>query len=1008
MATRLLVGPTGSGKTSRAVKIFSQFTAREREHSIRFIVPTITESRLIRQQLLADPEFPGLLGDPVCTFYAFASDILNRAMVSGSSVISDMQKRLMLKEIIGQADPGYFDGIKDCPSFPEAIGGVIDDLKLAAIAPEDLAHAVASAGRELSESSKAKLLDLTALYKSYQNDVLLAHNLHDHEGVMWRALDEARKNPELLSAYKYVILDGFAMLTPVQKELIRLLSEHCAQVVIGVGYEPDRPSVFECIEPDMQFFAQLPDVQIDRLPRAQDSTNASLAHIEANLFAGTPQRIQPDDGITILSGATPSMEIELVAGQIKRLVRAQEFRYTDIGVIVRGVDQYAQKLASTFRQYNIPLTMHDYPLRESALARTIALCMRIVREGWKREHVLAALKSTYTPCDPVLCSRIENTARSSAIQSGREVWFAAWRADDDTLQPRMDALQPIADFESEFASPGAKGLCAAVQALFTKLRLHASDDRVQEDYSAWKSIKSIMADIVQGEETLGSQITPDEFANLLESGIRTGSYHTRGDNAGGVSLVNASAIAGRKFRVVFVIGLIEKAFPRQVHEDPFLHDFERAVLNRFLPHKLDLRADDRDRERYLFYSAVSSAQNRLFLCYPSSDISAKDSLPSFYLDEVYALFTGKTNRITRDLREVVPATDQAETAKSLIAGTVLDCCANKDSDGQENAVASYNLLLEKGLISRESFDWLSERPAALTDTAILDYIRTRPPVYRVTALETYGVCPFRYFCDHELKLSEIEDEAGMLQRGAILHKVLYRLYTVLFGDGTPSDMKMDDILKLSDAFLNDCMSDERLVSSMPAHLRKIERNTMAEMLSRFLVEDIARIETSDFTPAYLELEFGTTAKPGRDRSASSVEERLKIPLGGTQEAELVGKIDRVDLTADGSAMIVDYKTGACPDMRDIENGTLLQAPLYSLALRKLFHIKPVGAEYCSLKKSERKGIYADDAEQFEEKIRTAIDKAVEHINGIRRANIEVAPVECPTYCGLKSICRIEK
>jgi len=49
----------------------------------------------------------------------------------------------------------------------------------------------------------------------------------------------------------------------------------------------------------------------------------------------------------------------------------------------------------------------------------------------------------------------------------------------------------------------------------------------------------------------------------------------------------------------------------------------------------------------------------------------------------------------------------------------------------------------------------------------------------------------------------------------------------------------------------------------------------------------------------------------------------------------LGKIDRIDRTADGHFIIYDYKTGHPPRVSDIERGLNLQLPLYLLAVEKL-------------------------------------------------------------------------
>lgn len=1021
MAVRLLVGRAGSGKTSRALTIFKQFAPAEHQPSVRFIVPTFPQVLHLRRLLLADSDFPGLLGDPICTFYELSRDVLLRARLGRHRRISDMQKLLMLREIIRESPAGYFDAIRDCPNFPEALGGAIGSLKVAVIGPDDLRAAVAQAGDRLPESSRRKLLDLAALYQYYQKDVLEAKGIHDPEGVIWRALALVQDNPEFLGAFQCVILDGFPTLTPVQREFIRLMAQHSGEVVVTMDYDELRPEVFSYIEQAVRFLTELPGTKVEHLSRVDAQVDTPLNHLQQHLFGREPPKRKPDDSITIMVGATPAMEIELAAGEIKKLVRERGYGFTDIGIVARHIGPYRQRIASTFRDYGIPSTLGgSYPLSESGFARAILLCLRVVLGGWRREHVLGVLKSTYIRCDADECSRIENLAKALGIQVGRATWFEPWLPGDETLDPRTRILEPIGSFADSFRGT-ASDLRAAVESLVANFRWHESDELLQEDYAAWKSIRGIMREIEDSEKILERHFAPQEFADLLELGIRTGTYRMFGRAAEGVSLVNANALGGEKFKVVFVIGLLEKMFPRQEREDPFIRDAEREILNPYLAHPLDPHLEGQSYERYLFYMTASSAQERLYLTYPSADASAKDSLPSFYLDEVDALFSPRVRRIARDLSRVVPPIDQAETGRALAAGTVLDCCTAREEDAQVTAMTAFNLLIEGGALSADAFDWAREREACLTDERILEYFREHAPVYHITELETYGACPFRHFCEHELKLSQVEEEPGALQRGAILHRVLYRLYTALFEGGQKPDLREDEVVRLALALLDACIQEERQVANMPVHLLHIERSVMADMLRRFLRTEIADLNETQFLPTHFELEFGRREDGKRERDRASTTARFKLPAGDGVQVELVGKIDRVDVAPDGRAIVVDYKSGMCPGLNNVEKGTVLQAPLYSLALREMFSLEPVAAEYRSLKKPERSGMYADteahpsgerarsvSPDLFEERIKTALAHLARHVERMRRADIQVRPVDCVSYCGFRPVCRIDR
>jgi len=655
---RLLVGPAGCGKTSRALEIFKQFTPSEHQDSVRLIAPTLFHVLEIRRVLLSDPEFPGLLGDPICTFYELARGIL--AQTERVKCISETQKLLILKEIIITAPNGYFDGVRERPNFAEALGGAIRTLKAAAIGPDHLRHAVQSADARLPESSKCKILDLARLYQSYQ-DALAAGGADDRDGIMWRALEVARGNPDLLRAFKHIILDGFPSLNPIQRELVRLFAEHSGKVIFALDYEENRPEVFSHVEPTFRFLIELPGASVEHL---SPGIGTSLGHVRAHLFAANPPRIEPDHSVAVLAGATPAVEIELVAREIKRLVREQGRRFSDFAIVSRDVESYRRTVADIFGRYGIPLAAHSRPLSENALAQTVLLSLGIAS------------------------------------------------TQDGTLEARARTPSTI---EEALKTGGARHLAQAVESLVAGFRWREDGRLLQEDFAARRAIQGIMAEIIAGEELLGREIGPGEFAAMLESGIRTGRYRTFASSADGISLLDAGLLRGQKFPVAFIVGLLERVFPRQAREDPFLRDDEREALNLHLPHELGLRAHDRDHERYLFHTAVGSTRDYLYLCYPAAGVSGHESLPSHYLHEIERLFAGPLWRIACDYDGVIPPVEQAETMEALAASVVLDCCAARDERRQDIAAAAYNLLLEAGLLCPDAFERLSKREAEPPD-----------------------------------------------------------------------------------------------------------------------------------------------------------------------------------------------------------------------------------------------------------------------------------------------------
>ncbi|MFV1975052.1 MAG: PD-(D/E)XK nuclease family protein, partial [Candidatus Scalindua sp.] len=162
---------------------------------------------------------------------------------------------------------------------------------------------------------------------------------------------------------------------------------------------------------------------------------------------------------------------------------------------------------------------------------------------------------------------------------------------------------------------------------------------------------------------------------------------------------------------------------------------------------------------------------------------------------------------------------------------------------------------------------------------------------------------------------------------------------------------------------------------------------------------------------------------------------LKISDGKKGGIEISGKIDRVDISETNGervGIIIDYKYGQTEFKKaDLEEGLDLQLPIYILALRDLFKIVPVAAEFYALKTSKKTGIYnhelidkfkinikpmkkslSVDSKDFDKLLKAAENHILKFTKEIRNGRIELAPANIDLCgegnCDFANVCRIDK
>lgn len=178
-------------------------------------------------------------------------------------------------------------------------------------------------------------------------------------------------------------------------------------------------------------------------------------------------------------------------------------------------------------------------------------------------------------------------------------------------------------------------------------------------------------------------------------------------------------------------------------------------------------------------------------------------------------------------------------------------------------------------------------------------------------IKDQAACPFRAYAKHRLHSTAPETpHAGLdaAERGTLVHRVLAQAWAKLHSS--------DALAAISDADL-----DALLAVAADAAMERIKRERPTTLSGRFA--DIEKRRLIGLARAWLEQD--------RRRGAFNViavEDKRGMAIGGLT---LNARLDRVDETADGRRIIIDYKTGkASPSAMLGERPDEPQLPLYLL------------------------------------------------------------------------------
>jgi RecB family exonuclease len=275
--------------------------------------------------------------------------------------------------------------------------------------------------------------------------------------------------------------------------------------------------------------------------------------------------------------------------------------------------------------------------------------------------------------------------------------------------------------------------------------------------------------------------------------------------------------------------------------------------------------------------------------------------------------------------------------------------------------------------------------------------QTTARAWSVSALETYLDCPFKFFAQHVLRLEEEPDDEEVMdprRQGQFVHGVFESFFAEWQGAGNRG-ITASNLDSAREMFT---VVADRALQRLPAAEAGLERTRLlGSSAAAGLGEAVFRMEA--------------------ERPIPVVERLLEHPLrgdfrittaDGPRTVSIRGKADRLDLLADGTFRLIDYKLGWPPNRT-----RALQLPIYSicaeqsLASRKGRSWTLGEAAYLAFKGPKRVvPLFSSPADRAKV-LAEAQERLAATVDAIERGEFPPTPDDvwrCET-CSFASVCR---
>lgn len=973
MPLTLVTGPANSAK---AGAVLGDFRARLDQDPV-LVVPAFADVEHSQREMAREG---AVFGARVVRFAWLFDEIAKRAGYRAERA-SDVQRELIVEAAVRGAHLRVLERSAARPGFVRAAAGFVSELGRAGVDPARFTQALRDWQGGGPRAAYAS--EISAVFSRYRAG-LDAAGLVDPELYAWRALDALRAAPSSWGRAP-VFVYGFDDFTELELDAIETLAVHAgAHVTVSLPYERGREA-FRAVSGAFQRLETLAGEHVELGGTDEhyaDGSRRALAHVERALFETGHAGVDPGEAVRVHLAGGRRAEVELVAAEVLKLLRAGTAA-GDVAVVFRNPDDYSSVVEQVFEAYGITYSIDRWaPVPHTALGHGLLALMRAAGPGGTADDLLAWLRTPGKLTQPQLADRLEAEVRQAGARSAREA-RAIW--EDELDRWRLEELDRLAAVAGD---PVAylDALERESERLFAapyRRRAHVLAEEELDDARVYSAVRGALGDVrraLAGGVATGLDL--DALHAILERlRVRLGAM----PQPDRVQVAAPEAIRARRFEAVFVCGLQEGEFPRRAKPEPFLPDDDRRDIAKATGLVLPVREDQLERERYLFYVAASRAERLLVLSFRASDEEGGPEPRSFFVDDLLDLFEGEPACLRRSLSDVTWAPEEAPTREEWERAIA--------ALGPRSTPPAPDGLRDEATIAELAGEW----------------------TFSASALEAFADCPVKWLVERRLRPNALEPDPEHMVRGSYAHDVLRLTFSRLF-EATGSRRVTPANLADAERILLETLAErQREFRLSPDQIRV---RTAVRRLEFDLLRLLRREAESDsvFEPAELEVDFG-----------SGEEGALRAAGLGLEGVSIRGRIDRVDTWGDW-ALVRDYKSGSSgyPSKR-WKDDRRLQVAVYLLALRELRELRPAGGVYQPLSGSDPKprGALLEDLREelgsgwtktdwrSAEELEQHLDDARETVRGVieklREGRVRPCPDTCAWNggCSYPAICREE-
>lgn len=906
-----ILGGAGYGKSELMNKKIKEFA--ESGKTIIVIVPEqfSFDSDKKLYKILGGKNFNKILS---LSFTSLAKDIFEKFGGRSGEYAEDIEKFIIMNKVLSELTSSkaltYFGRHAEKINFSQEALKLVTEFRQSGTAPDTIMDKLASSNAALNE----KIADTILIYYTY--DKMLADSgLKDN-------LTDISESAAIANACDYfkntvVFFDEFESFTYDEYDMIDTVISQSDDVYISLRLENEgnnKYTIFDSVNNTWKRFVQTAEkynkkTSTIHLEKPVKYKSSDLAHL--NKFILRPERpVYPNsDNIILTECRDMYEEADYICSEINRLVKAQNYKYKDITVMSRRMNDYIYVFEAAFKKYNIPyhLNIKKSVMHTSLMQLIISVLDIISTDLPSSESIFKYAKNQLNDFKTEDISRLENYCYEWNID-GKQ-WYEPFIYDsefcNDAEKIRNEIMQPILKLKNNCKSNKGADICSTLYNFLKETNVPENVYKVCSYFEEknmiymskeMKRIWDIFIDTLESVSDLYKDINISKFRDLFLMLLRQISYSVPPQTLDGVDILCAETARPDSPKVAFVCGVNEGSFPADIKIDGILNEKDRIRLEsiglNLSRTTEELIAD----EKLIVYKTLTHASDKLYVTYPLSSLSGSSLFPASIITQIKEMF--KNNIL------------EYASQKDIIfySSTIQAAYYNfiRHFNEKSAEVESLRKYLEKHKYYKNKIEFLEEisheKSFQIKNKELIRKIYSDRLRISATGFEEYNLCHFKFFCNTGLKLKAIrKHEINRLEQGNLIHdcleKILSSCSTKEEFDSLTSEKIAFAVRECTEKYFEENLGGSSVNDTRAKHI--LERiNNSIETLIAHLKEELKQ---SEFRPAEFELSL---SKGDDGLSVLKAENGIEIILKGV--------IDRVDVYENNGQKylrVIDYKTG---------------------------------------------------------------------------------------------------